>query len=148
MNKKSFRALLPGFILLATLSLLSSCSDAEESVSEGKVETVPVKKEQTEVMKRTKMAESSLQDIANLYRELPSPQPTRTGDKIEVLEIFWYGCPHCYQFEPTIERWLELNTWKKRFMSAEPFGFQYTGKKIFECRYMNQIGFSNNQLDY
>lgn len=35
------------------------------------------------------------------------PQQTDTGDKIEVLEFFWYGCPHCYAFEPYI------NTWKK-----------------------------------
>lgn len=41
------------------------------------------------------------------YKKLPSPQPTRTGNKIEVLEVFWYGCPHCYHFEPTIEKWLE-----------------------------------------
>ena len=30
---------------------------------------------------------------------------TRTG-KIEVAEFFWYGCPHCYAFEPTIEAWI------------------------------------------
>jgi len=34
-------------------------------------------------------------------------QPTETGDKIEVLEFFWYGCPHCYQFEPIVENWLK-----------------------------------------
>lgn len=39
-------------------------------------------------------------------RKLP-PQPTQTGDKIEVLEVFWYGCPHCYSFEPHIEAWLK-----------------------------------------
>jgi len=38
------------------------------------------------------------------YKELP-PQPTDTGDKIEVLEFFWYGCPHCYTFEPYIKAW-------------------------------------------
>ncbi len=32
-------------------------------------------------------------------------QPTDTGDKIEVLEFFWYGCPHCYHFEPNISAW-------------------------------------------
>lgn len=37
-----------------------------------------------------------------------SPQPTDSGDKIEVLEFFWYGCPHCYAFEPYI------NAWKKK----------------------------------
>ena len=38
------------------------------------------------------------------YKALP-PQPTDTGDKIEVLEFFWYGCPHCYTFEPYIKAW-------------------------------------------
>lgn len=33
------------------------------------------------------------------------PQPTDTGDKIEVLEFFWYGCPHCYTFEPYVSAW-------------------------------------------
>ncbi len=40
------------------------------------------------------------------YKTLAQPQPTETGEKIEVLEFFWYGCPHCYQIEPTVERWL------------------------------------------
>jgi thiol:disulfide interchange protein DsbA len=38
------------------------------------------------------------------YKAVP-PQPTDTGDKIEVLEFFWYGCPHCYTFEPYIQAW-------------------------------------------
>ena len=38
-------------------------------------------------------------------RMVPS-QPTMGGaDKIEVAEFFWYGCPHCYSFEPTINAW-------------------------------------------
>lgn len=39
------------------------------------------------------------------YEQVEPPQPTQTGEKIEVLEIFWYGCPHCYQFEAFIEPW-------------------------------------------
>ena len=34
-------------------------------------------------------------------------QPVRTGDRIEVLEIFWYGCPHCYALEPYLKKWLK-----------------------------------------
>lgn len=36
-------------------------------------------------------------------------EPVRTADpnKIEVTEVFWYGCPHCYAFEPLIESWVE-----------------------------------------
>jgi thiol:disulfide interchange protein DsbA len=34
-----------------------------------------------------------------------NPQPVETGNKIEVREFFWYGCPHCFSLEPSIERW-------------------------------------------
>jgi thiol:disulfide interchange protein DsbA len=41
------------------------------------------------------------------YRVLPQAQPTTNPDRIEVLELFWYGCPHCHRFEPYIEKWLK-----------------------------------------
>lgn len=44
---------------------------------------------------------------ADGYVDISPAQPTQTGDKIEVLEIFWYGCPHCYDFEPFVKGWLE-----------------------------------------
>ncbi len=35
-------------------------------------------------------------------------QPTQVqAGKIEVLEFFWYGCPHCYSMEPHVEKWLQ-----------------------------------------
>lgn len=34
-------------------------------------------------------------------------QETADAEKIEVREYFWYGCPHCYQFEPLLEKWAE-----------------------------------------
>ncbi len=40
------------------------------------------------------------------YLELALPQPTETGNKIEVREFFWYGCPHCWQIEPELWRWV------------------------------------------
>ena len=40
------------------------------------------------------------------YVELSNPQPTTSDDKIEVVELFWYGCPHCYDLEPYLEEWL------------------------------------------
>ncbi len=39
------------------------------------------------------------------YSKIPAPIATQTGDKIEVLEFFWYGCPHCFSFEPTLKKW-------------------------------------------
>lgn len=41
------------------------------------------------------------------YTRLATPIATQTGDKIEVLEFFWYGCPHCFQFEPKIHAWVK-----------------------------------------
>ena len=46
--------------------------------------------------------------VENTHYELVTPaQPTSSGDKVEVLELFWYGCPHCYQFEPYVQKWLK-----------------------------------------
>lgn len=39
------------------------------------------------------------------YVELEVPINTRTPEKIEVMEYFSYGCPHCYQFEPMLNAW-------------------------------------------
>ena len=39
------------------------------------------------------------------YIELGSPVPVAQPGKIEVVELFWYGCPHCYQFEPNLQPW-------------------------------------------
>ena len=41
------------------------------------------------------------------YRELATVQPTDAPGKIEVVEFFWYGCPHCYNFEPVLAPWLK-----------------------------------------
>ena len=41
------------------------------------------------------------------YVELSNPQPTSSGDRIEVVELFWYGCPHCYHLDPFLEEWTE-----------------------------------------
>jgi thiol:disulfide interchange protein DsbA len=38
---------------------------------------------------------------------LGSAQPTSTGDKVEVIEFFSYGCPHCAHFEPVLDEWLD-----------------------------------------
>lgn len=40
------------------------------------------------------------------YVELSSAVPVSVPGKIEVVEMFWYGCPHCYAFEPTINPWI------------------------------------------
>ena len=41
------------------------------------------------------------------YTVLGSTQPVETGDKVEVRELFWYGCPHCFKLEDGLEAWVE-----------------------------------------
>jgi len=107
MNKKSFWTRLISILLLAAFSLLSACSDAEENVSKNKTEVTPVIQEQAATINPARQTEVVLKDVTGLYKELPTKQPTSAGDKIEVVEVFWYGCPHCYHFEPVIEKWLD-----------------------------------------
>jgi protein dithiol oxidoreductase (disulfide-forming) len=37
------------------------------------------------------------------YLVLDPPQPTSTGDKVEVVEVFSYACPHCAHFQPYVD---------------------------------------------
>lgn len=39
------------------------------------------------------------------YQAIDPVQPTSSGNKIEVLEVFAYTCPHCYDLEPFLNKW-------------------------------------------
>ena len=39
------------------------------------------------------------------YEVLPQPVATIDPGKIEVAEVFWYGCSHCFHFESIVEPW-------------------------------------------
>ena len=41
------------------------------------------------------------------YERVLPAQPTSTDKKVEVVEMFWYGCPHCNALEPYVNRWLK-----------------------------------------
>ena len=42
------------------------------------------------------------------YKRLKSPVPTQVeAGKVEVVELFWYGCPHCFRLEPDLNKWLK-----------------------------------------
>jgi protein dithiol oxidoreductase (disulfide-forming) len=57
--------------------------------------------------------------VASIYAQQPvraqldseyrliAPQPVATGNQIEVIEFFWYGCPYCYELEPALDAWLK-----------------------------------------
>ena len=59
------------------------------------------------------------------YVRLQTPAPVSLSGpakKIEVLEFFWYGCPHCFSFEPTIEAWAKRLPADVQFRQM-PFAF-------------------------
>lgn len=44
------------------------------------------------------------------YSTLVPAQPTSSSpDKVEVVEVFWYGCPHCFALDPSLETWRSKN---------------------------------------
>jgi thiol:disulfide interchange protein DsbA len=47
----------------------------------------------------------SVPQLGRDYVRLDPPRPVASGDKIEVIEFFYYGCPVCYELEPTLARW-------------------------------------------
>lgn len=49
-------------------------------------------------------AETAAFEPGKQYKVIEPPQPVTVAG-IEVAEVFWYGCPHCYDFEPAIGRW-------------------------------------------
>lgn len=41
------------------------------------------------------------------YQQLATTLPGDSPGKVEVIEFFWFGCPHCYAFEPVLEPWIK-----------------------------------------
>jgi protein dithiol oxidoreductase (disulfide-forming) len=56
------------------------------------------------------------------YVRLSQPVAVSAGGKIEVVEFFWYGCPHCFAFEPALEAWIKKLPADVAFRRA-PVGF-------------------------
>ena len=46
-------------------------------------------------------------DEGKEYLRLKNPQPVESGKKIEVIEFFSYGCPHCADLEPMLQPWIK-----------------------------------------
>lgn len=45
--------------------------------------------------------------MGTTYNQTTQVIPTEHPEKIEVTEIFWYGCPHCHQLEPQLSAWVK-----------------------------------------
>jgi thiol:disulfide interchange protein DsbA len=72
------------------------------------------------------------------YLRLKKAQPTSTDDKIEVVELFWYGCPHCNDLEPFIARWLETKPGDVEFVRM-PAIFGERSKPLARAYYTAEV---------
>jgi thiol:disulfide interchange protein DsbA len=80
------RALIPLVVLLAGSWTLSACTRAAEPA--------------------TAASALSKWQAGTNYKIVPAPQPTSVAaGKVEVDEVFWYGCGHCYTLDPVLEKW-------------------------------------------
>lgn len=50
------------------------------------------------------------------YTLISPPPPQHEGQDVEVIEFFWYGCPHCNSLEPFIKSWLAKKPANVRFV--------------------------------
>jgi len=81
----------------------------------------------------------------HFVRMVPT-QPTVGGaDKIEVAEIFWYGCNHCYDFETYIGRWLDKKPANVRFVRI-PAVWNPLVKLHAQLYYTEEVLVSNDKI--
>lgn len=65
------------------------------------------------------------------YTRLDKPINVVTDDKIEVRELFWYGCPHCNRLEPVILNWLKTKPENSEFV---PMPAVFSQRWIFHAK--------------
>ena len=81
------------------------------------------------------------------YHRLVPSQPTVGGaDKIEVAEIFWFGCSHCYSFEPAINGWADKIPANARFVRI-PAVWNPLAKMHGRLYYTEEVLARNGKLD-
>lgn len=72
------------------------------------------------------------------YQTLSPAQPTQHPDKVEVIEFFWYGCPHCYAFEPDLAAWLKTAPKNVEFI-RQPAVFNETWGKHAKAYFVAEV---------
>lgn len=105
-------------LLLPAVALFqTACAESVEPTPAQVVTPAPAKAPaapQPKVVEAAKLAPVSKPAPSNVqyqagthYQVLPNPARTLDPNKIEVMEVFWYGCSHCFDFEPLIKAWKE-----------------------------------------
>jgi protein dithiol oxidoreductase (disulfide-forming) len=81
------------------------------------------------------------------FERMVPTQPTVGGaDKIEVAEVFWYGCPHCLELEPYLSRWTENAPANVRFVRI-PAVWNPLVKLHAQLYYTEQVLVKNGKIE-
>src|SRR5688572_1081937 len=104
------RALVVALIAAAATVTIAGCSKDPESPTPPASSTAPSTSSPS-TPQRSSVVPAPPRQIGQWmggkhFVELLPAQPTNvSAGKIEVLEVFWYGCPHCYSLDPVLESW-------------------------------------------
>ena len=83
------------------------------------------------------------------YHRLAAPVPMASTGKIEVVEFFWYGCPHCFALEPFVEQWsakLPPDVNFHRVPAAFTPQYEFHQKVFYALEAMGQLGNVHRKL--
>ena len=90
---------------IATAAEISEIEDQQETVDESPTAAGSLKLRDLSPMANAQAQASRFQQGVN-YNPLVPAQPTSVSPgQVEAVEVFWYGCPHCYALDPAIESW-------------------------------------------
>jgi thiol:disulfide interchange protein DsbA len=83
------------------------------------------------------------------FVRLNTPVPVPAGGKIDVIEFFSYGCPHCYTFEPMLEQWvkrLPADVAFRRVPATFNAPFEGYAKLFYALEATDQLGALHNRV--
>ncbi len=79
-------------------------------------------------------------------------QPGAVGDRVQVMEFFWYGCSHCYSFEPYLKQWLKDKPDNVDFIRIPAMfnrpGVVMQAKTFYALKMMGMAGEFNDKIFY
>lgn len=81
------------------------------------------------------------------YTVLDTPISVSTGDQIEVTELFWYGCGHCFALEPFVKSWLEKKPENAEFVKTPAIfssGWAFHGQAYYTMEALGVIEEAND----
>jgi thiol:disulfide interchange protein DsbA len=90
---------------VSTAGEISEIEDQQETVDESPVSSGSLRLRDFSPVASAQAQASRFQQGVN-YKPLVPAQPTSVSPgQVEAVEIFWYGCPHCFALDPSVESW-------------------------------------------